>query len=253
MNVIDYERIVPRPAYKVVSDAIEAKIAAGELKVGDRLPTEADLSSVLGVNRSTVREGIRLLEESGIVERRAGRRLFVVVPNTFDLAERTSLALQLARISFRELWEVMMVVEPLAAEMAAERASDNDFRRMRAVVDATEAAAAVSPKSVLPNLDNEFHALVSEAAGNRFLELHRGTINTLLRRANEVMMPLVPQSGRRLAIAHREILSSLEMRNSKRAAEWMRRHVADFKRGYELAGLGVNDPVPINTRGQVQT
>ena len=110
MNVIDYERIVPRPAYKVVSDAIEAKIAAGELKVGDRLPTEADLSSALGVNRSTVREGIRLLEESGIVERRAGRRLFVVVPSTFDLAERTSLALQLARISFRELWEVMMVV-----------------------------------------------------------------------------------------------------------------------------------------------
>ena len=42
MTVMDYERIVPRPAYKIVSDAIEAKIAAGELKVGDRLPTEAD-------------------------------------------------------------------------------------------------------------------------------------------------------------------------------------------------------------------
>lgn len=244
MTVMDYERIVPRPAYKIVSDAIEAKIAAGELKVGDRLPTEADLSSALGVNRSTIREGIRLLEESGIVERRAGRRLFVVVPNSSDLAERTGLALQLARVSFRELWEVMMVVEPLTARMAAERASENDLRRLRAVVDATE--TALSSKLPLPNLDNEFHDLISEAAGNRFLELHRGTINIVLQRANEVMMPLVPQSGQRLLVAHKQILSSLEMRDPARASEWMRRHIADFRRGYEFARLNVEDPVPIN-------
>ena len=137
-----------------------------------------------------------------------------------------------------------MVVEPLTARMAAERASENDLRRLRAVVDATE--TALSSKLPLPNLDNEFHDLISEAAGNRFLELHRGTINIVLQRANEVMMPLVPQSGQRLLVAHKQILSSLEMRDPARASEWMRRHIADFRRGYEFARLNVEDPVPIN-------
>ena len=70
-----FERIKPRPAYELVAEAIEKKILAGRLKPGDPVGTESELVRQFGVNRSTVREGIRLLEQSGLVAREPSRRL----------------------------------------------------------------------------------------------------------------------------------------------------------------------------------
>lgn len=56
---------------------IRAAILSGQYKPGERLPTEADLSSVLGVGRSTVREAIRVLEAEGLVDSRRGAGTFV--------------------------------------------------------------------------------------------------------------------------------------------------------------------------------
>src|SRR6185436_13334993 len=64
-----FERIKARPAYELVAEAIERKILAGRLKPGDPVGTESELVKQFGVNRSTVREGIRLLEQSGLTSR----------------------------------------------------------------------------------------------------------------------------------------------------------------------------------------
>ena len=61
------------------AEAIERKILAGRLKPGDPVGTESELVKQFGVNRSTVREGIRLLEQSGLVSREPSRRLSVAV------------------------------------------------------------------------------------------------------------------------------------------------------------------------------
>jgi len=71
MHARDFTRIERAPAYKLVYDAIEKQIFAGRLKVGDPLPAETTLAEQFGVNRSTVREGIRLLEQSGLSSDRA--------------------------------------------------------------------------------------------------------------------------------------------------------------------------------------
>ena len=66
-------RLERAPTYRLVYDAIEREIAAGRLKIGDPLPTEMELADQFAVNRSTVREGIRLLEQSGLVTAASGR------------------------------------------------------------------------------------------------------------------------------------------------------------------------------------
>ena len=66
-----FERIKPRPAYELVAEAIERKILGGRMRPGDPIGTESELVQQFGVNRSTVREGIRLLEQSGLVAREA--------------------------------------------------------------------------------------------------------------------------------------------------------------------------------------
>ena len=76
------------PAYKAVSSVMEQDILSGKLKPGTALPPEQEIATQFGVNRSTVREAIRLLEQEGLLVRHGGRRLFVVLPGIFDLAPR---------------------------------------------------------------------------------------------------------------------------------------------------------------------
>jgi GntR family transcriptional repressor for pyruvate dehydrogenase complex len=90
---IGFERIKPRLAYEQVAEAIERKILAGRLKPGDPVGTESELVKQFGVNRSTVREGIRLLEQSGLVAREPSRRLSVAAPHYHRLATRMTRAL----------------------------------------------------------------------------------------------------------------------------------------------------------------
>ena len=72
-----FPRVSPTPAYQQVAEAIEREIVAGHIRPGDPLGTEAELVKQFGVNRSTVREGIRLLEQGGLVRRDSSGRLWV--------------------------------------------------------------------------------------------------------------------------------------------------------------------------------
>src|SRR5690349_15484035 len=96
------------PGYRRVADLIEKEIVLGHVKPGDLLPTEADLAAQLGVHRSTVREGIRSLENSGLIRRVGGKRLMVSVPELSVVAWHNSRVMGMRKVSFFELWEVQM-------------------------------------------------------------------------------------------------------------------------------------------------
>ena len=70
------------PAYQKVADAIEREIVNGRIKPGDPIGTEHDLVRQFGVNRSTIREGIRVLEEGGLIRRDSSRRLHACLPSS---------------------------------------------------------------------------------------------------------------------------------------------------------------------------
>src|SRR5688572_14280536 len=133
-----FERIKPRPAYERVAEAIERKILAGRLRPGDPIGTEADLVRQFGVNRSTVREGIRLLEHGGLVHRDSSRRLAVGLPHYDRLASRASRALILHQVTFRELWEATMALSLASIELAVERATPEEIAALEANIAATE-------------------------------------------------------------------------------------------------------------------
>ena len=101
------ERGSATPAYKLVADAIERLILQGTLKTGDVLPAETALAAQFGVNRSTVREGIRSLEQNGLVRREGGKKLFASRPRHADTAAQVSRAMLLHDVTFLNLWETI--------------------------------------------------------------------------------------------------------------------------------------------------
>ena len=96
MAEVLFGKLTLNPAYRVVADAIEQNILSGRMKVGDRLPSEIQLAKQFGVHRSTVREGLRLLEESGLVARVGRMTLEVTLPHFQQLATRASRAPRVA-------------------------------------------------------------------------------------------------------------------------------------------------------------
>lgn len=237
-----FDKIQQEPAYRVVANAIEQGIMSGAIKAGDPLPSETALAEQLGVNRSTVREGIRLLEENGLVRRRdGGKRLFASIPGAQELGRRMSRAMVLHEVTFEELWEIVMVLDPCAAEHAARRARPEDLEAIEDNLRRTHEALG-GDHGKIAALDIEFHSLVAEAAHNRALILSREALGRLFYPAFDAVFSRL-NAGGRLLFAHQAIVSAIRLQNAKDARDWMERHVVDFRRGYELASLDISDPV----------
>ena len=126
------------PAYRQIANVIEQRIVGRSLRTGDPLPSETDLARQFGVNRSTIREAIRELETHGLLGRvRGEKRLRVTRPEPRRVSSGVSRALALHDVTFLELWEAMMAIEPVAAQYAAARrtpaaAASPGARRLRA-------------------------------------------------------------------------------------------------------------------------
>ena len=238
-----FERLSPQPAYRRVSTAIEDKILRRALRPGDMLPTETELARQFGVNRSTVREALRRLESSGLVDRaNGGKRLLVIRPGSAETVSRVSRALALDEVTFIELWEAMLAIAPRTAGLAAERARDEGAARLDEVVARVEAARNAD---AAVGLVVEFFGLVAELSGNRVLVMSTQPLTRLLAPSLRRMIDRVPQAQARIVVAERCIAEAVRRGKAGEAETWMTRHVQDFRRGYELAGMALDTRVAL--------
>lgn len=237
---LDIEPVRAEPAYRIVAQQIERKILKGEWPVGDSLPSEVLLAQRLGVNRSTLREAIRVLEQNGLVRRNGGKKLFVSAPQQSDISPRMSAAIVLREISFLELWESMRCLEPVLAATAAARITPAEIDALQANVQRTR--ELLENQQSLVALDIEFHDMIAAASGNRALQLCREPISQLFYPAFLKVFTRL-NAGERLVVAHQSVVDALRSGNANEARNWMDKHIVDFRRGYELANYDLSKPV----------
>jgi GntR family transcriptional repressor for pyruvate dehydrogenase complex len=236
-----FDRIALVPAYKLVADAIEREIMARRIRPGEPIGTEAELVKQFGVNRSTVREGIRLLEQSGLIHRDTSRRLTASLPHYSQLATRMSRAMLLQEVTFSELWEATTALENKTVEQAAEHASADDITELEANLAATQEASP-DPRTVA-KLDTQFHALVAKASHNRVLQLAREPSSLLIFPTTEIILRQVKEGVPRILHAHRMIIDAIRRRDKEAARLWMLRHTNDWRRGFERTGKDLDQPI----------
>jgi DNA-binding FadR family transcriptional regulator len=228
-------------AYQAVTRSIEAKILSGEWVVGAVLPGEFALADAFGVHRSTMREAIRVLEQEGLIHRRPGtKQLMVNAPTGRHVASRMRATIVLQEITFLELWQTMLILEPAAAEAAAVNADEIEIDELAANLEASRRVSKDPTELVL--LDMEFLDIIARASRNRVLQLCREPIGQLL---YPTFLPVMqqPEAAPRLLQAHDAILTAIRSRNGEGARSWMHRHIVDFRRGYQHANLDINKPV----------
>lgn len=236
-----FGRISSTPAYRLVAEAIERRILSGRIRPGEPIGTEAELVKQFGVNRSTVREGIRLLEHDGLIRRESNRRLSAGLPHYERLATRSTRALILSEVTFRELYEAAMALQIATIEAAAERATPAMIAAMEGNIAQT--AKVLEDTAAVAELDTEFHAMIGKASDNRVLQLAREPSDLLIFPTTELVLRQVKEGPARLLEAHRMMLDAIRRRDKESARLWARRHINDWRKGFERAGNDLDQPI----------
>lgn len=193
------------PQGQIVYRRLLEEIRDGLLTPGARL-REVELAGRLGHSRTPIREAIRLLEGDGLVvhQPRQGATIRVL-----DYPE------------VMELYEMRAVLEGTAARLAARAANDAELRQL-ADLNAEFAAASDEREAAL--LNRQFHAMLLEAARNRFLlRSMRGLQKTML-----ILGPTTLLEADRTAVAsreHQDVLDALQARDGPAAEAAMRTHM----------------------------
>jgi GntR family transcriptional repressor for pyruvate dehydrogenase complex len=236
----EFEPLRLEPAYRKVAVALLAKITDRTLSAGVRLPAEQELARQFGVNRSTVREAIRELESAGVLRRHRGSKLMMVSrPEPEAVADGVSRALALHDVSIRDVWEGLMVLEPPIAEAAARRRHDTDL----ALIESTVARGMPLETDAAVRQAADFFRQIGEAAHNPVLVLAHEPLLQLLAPSLRKMIDRVAPARGRIATAQRRIAAALRAGEVAAARTWMEKHIRDYRRGFELAGIDLADRV----------
>lgn len=159
----------------MIAGDLRLQIETRVLQPGDQLPGHRDLAASYSVSLSSAREAISILIGDGLVEARHGRGTFV--------AEESRLSIRAtAPVTRQEVEELIEARELLGLQivaMAAESASADDVRRLREAT--TRMQEVISDADAYPDVEVEFHLLVAEAAGNRFLREAMEHLSAMIR------------------------------------------------------------------------
>src|SRR5215472_13188563 len=158
-----------RPAYETIAGKITELITSADLKPGDRLPTEHELSEQLGVSRTVVREAVKVLVATGLVYTRRGSGLYVdnkVSPFATTMLDSLTPFDPSDVIS---LYEFRLTLEPPAARLAAERITPHELRELREVVALNRQSAETQQRQQWSESDAALHRVIAEATHNPFL------------------------------------------------------------------------------------
>jgi len=188
---------------------IGVRILSGELEPGEALPTEAELTGDVAASRTVLREAIKVLAAKGLVESRPKTGTRVRPRSDWNLLDPDVLAWQLEagppRDFLEHALELRRMIEPGAARLAAERATDEDIEALE------QAFAAMSEAEDLDDWiepDVRFHAIVVRAARNELLERLSAIVSAMLRTLFMVSSR-PPWTFRRALPLHQEIIDAI--------------------------------------------
>ena len=204
-----------RASDEIVSRLSDA-LFDGRLQPGQALGAEAELAERFGVSRSSVREAMRSLEASGVVEigmgPKGGARIAQGDPKRF--AHALAVQLRLVGVTPTEVLDVRVGVEWMAAQLAAVNARPEELEQLAALVE--EAKRERDPLRV-GDLGRQFHAVLAEASHNRVLV---ATL-TSIREALRTHRPGAPPEPKRVMAMHTSLLDALRQHDARRAGELM--------------------------------
>lgn len=184
------EKELHQKSYTRVIEYIKEQIRSGNLAVGSKLPAERDLSAILGISRSSVREAIRTLEIMGVITSQQGAGNYLTGNFKYNLVETMSIMLLLDQIDYKQIIQLRRSLELQALLLAIGNISNQGAGELSAsVMDLKHVTEANNTL-----MDKKLHFIIAKASKNKL-------ITDILQALSDVIDQLISNS-------EREILSS---------------------------------------------
>lgn len=224
-----FEPVEVAPAYEYVTARIRRAIQLSEILPGEKLPSERSLSESLGVSRVTVREALRVLQGQGVIDVKRGKNGGSIVLPTTRPGNHPGLAK-----TVREVHEVRVCTEPMAAMLAAERAGMEEIEEIRSFHEQLSGAKDIGE---FRRWDSGFHRAIAAASGN-------GLLGQVIDDARSAMFHLLDATD--FAIihstsvrAHERIMVAIATHDAAAAGGAMREHILEA-RDEIMRALGID-------------
>ena len=236
----DWRPVERTRAYESVISRVEEQIAVGALRVGDRLPSERDLSARLGVSRAAVREAMRALEAMGAVRPGPGRDGGTVLSAMSGeaLAHVLRLHIALANFPMPDVIEARCMLERWSARLAAQHATEEDREALRGIVDAMDDPDI--ERETFNELDTAFHVAIATAGRNTLVADMTSAIRSSMRGAileSFYDNPEWDDVRAELRAGHRAVLDAICAGKGTLAADRLEAHIR-----YAYASLSWSAP-----------
>jgi len=207
-----------------LSNFILEGMIEGKLKLGDRLPSEREISDLLHVGRSTLREAMKVLTILGLLEARTGQGTFITDGSSDFYAAPLAWGLIIGEQSIAELIEARALLECEAASLAAVRATPEEREQLKQAFIDMQSAKERGDVQRFIDEDVRFHITLAKAAHNAVIFQTIKTIRRLL----ELWIQKVLVSAESLAETveeHRTVVDAIRLHDAEQAKFAMQRHI----------------------------
>jgi len=210
------------PLYEEVVDRLREFIDVQQLKPGDRLMSEREITERLGVSRTSVRQALTALRVLGMVEIRHGDGIYLL-RSPADLIPSLALEVLHSNADHPQIWEVRDGLEPQAARLAARRRTDDDLAAMAEALEAMDASITDGGQGLIA--DRHFHNAIIDAARNPLLRQLYDELEDAINRTSEASLS---ETGRpQISLeAHLAVYEAIRGQDEEMADRAMRRHLA---------------------------
>ncbi len=219
-------------ASEAIYEQVKDLIITGQLKTGDRLPSERKLMEAFQRSRPTIREAMRMLERSGFIRTSAGESGAVVLaPSTRNAEQSLDNLIKSNHVTVQELAEYRLETEVVMVRWAAERRTEDDLAQMDALLE--QAKLVIHDYSSFISLDSEFHAMLAKSAKNEaaclITRVLSKVVDKLLRESLQKRSPEEQQViCLKILNTHIPILEAVRDKDPDAAMAAMEAHLEDF-------------------------
>jgi GntR family transcriptional repressor for pyruvate dehydrogenase complex len=229
------------PVPQGVARKLQTMILDGELKTGQKIPSQRELSEKFGVSRASLREALMTLETIGLVKTEAGRGTFVV--GTSPESAKTMAEWRYSHTySLREVFETRLMLEGEIAARAAGRLVADDLEALSRLTDDMERSWAARDYLANVEADLKFHAIIARACGNKMLSELYGQVRDQVTETQRQPIPITDPKRMEASVSeHRRLIAALAKGDARGARRAMSEHVANTAAcaGYDISAAGI--------------
>ncbi|WHH60565.1 FadR/GntR family transcriptional regulator [Petroclostridium sp. X23] len=219
----------------VISDYLVDSIISGELKPGDKLPSDRNLSTMFNVGRSSIREALKVLSALGLITILPGQGTFIASDSTQFFLTPLSWTFLIGEKNAEHVISVRNVLEVESTRLAAQHATIEDLNTLSRIFEKSANAYTERNLQIFLDLDLDFHLAVAQCSHNPILYNLLLTARKLIKHISKSGMVNLDHLVS-IYQEHSDIYIAIMDRDPAQAVTAMNTHLENAHKRYQLGG-----------------